>query len=99
MDDSQEGKVTAQLVAFEASAGAKGGSRGEDLSGSDKVALKKKKNREKQARYRANMSAAQKRPRAHETEAQHTDRKRKERKRSATRWLNLTDEMRAARRK
>jgi hypothetical protein len=99
MDDSQEGKVTAQLVTFEASAGAKGGSRGDDLSGSDKVALKKKKNREKQARYRANMSAAQKRPRAHETEAQHTDRKRKERERSATRWLNLTDEMRAARRK
>ena len=98
MDDSQEGKVTAQLIASEASAGAKGG-RGDDLSGSDKVALKKKKNREKQARYRANMSAAQKRPRAHETEAQHTDRKRKERERSATRWLNLTDEMRAARRK
>jgi hypothetical protein len=98
MDDSQEGKETAQLIASEASAGAKGG-RGDDLSGSDKVALKKKKNREKQARYRANMSAAQKRPRAHETEAQHTERKRKERERNATRWLNLTDEMRAARRK
>ena len=94
MDDSQEGKVTVQLVASEASAGAKGG-RGDDLSGSDKVALKKKKNREKQARYRANMSAAQKRPHAHETEAQHTERKRKEREQSATRWLNLTDEMRA----
>jgi len=88
MDDSQEGKETAQLIASEASAGAKGG-RGDNLSGSDKVALKKKKNREKQARYRANMSAAQKRPRAHETEAQHTERKRKERERSATRWLNL----------
>ena len=98
MDDSQVGKVTAQLVASEASAGAKGG-RGDDLSGSDKVALKKKKNREKQARYRANMAAAQKRPRAHETEAQHTERKRKECERSATRWLNLTDERRAARRK
>ena len=98
MDDSQVGKVTAQLVASEASAGAKGG-RGDDLSGSDKVALKKKKNREKQARYRANMAAAQKRPRAHETEAQHTKRKRKECERSATRWLNLTDERRAARRK
>ena len=55
MDDLQEGKVTAQLVASEASAGAKGG-RGDDLFGSNKVALKKKKNREKQARYRANMS-------------------------------------------
>ena len=98
MDDSQEGKVTAQLIASEASAGAKGG-RGDDLSGSDKVALKKKKNREKQARYRANMSAAQKRPHAHETEAQHTERKRKEREQSAMRWLNLTDKMRAARRK
>ena len=98
MDDSQVGKVTAQLVASEASAGAKGG-RGDDLSGSDKVALKKKKNREKQARYRANMAAAQKRPRAHETEAQHTERKRKECERSATRWLNLTDKRRAARRK
>ena len=98
MDDSQVGKVTAQLVASEASAGAKGG-RGDDLSGSDKVALKKKKNREKQARYRANMAAAQKRPRAHETEAQHTERKRKECERSATHWLNLTDKRRAARRK
>jgi hypothetical protein len=47
MDDLQEGKVTAQLVTSEASAGARGG-RGDDLSGSDKVALKKKKNREKQ---------------------------------------------------
>jgi hypothetical protein len=46
MDDSQESKETAQLIASEASAGAKGG-RGDDLSGSDKVALKKKKNREK----------------------------------------------------
>jgi hypothetical protein len=79
IDDSKEGKGTAQLVASEASAGTKGGGgdcyglaiprdvnanahagmregKG-DLSGSDTVALKKKKNREKQARYRANMSA------------------------------------------
>ncbi len=62
MDDSQEGKVTAQLITFEASAGAKGGSRGDNLSGSDKVALKKKKNREKQARYREYVSSSKTAP-------------------------------------
>jgi hypothetical protein len=79
MDNLEEHKGTVQLVASEASAGAKGGGddcndlairrdvdaiakigmregKG-DLSGSDKVALKKKKNREKQAHYRKNMSA------------------------------------------
>ena len=79
MDNLEENKGTAQLVASEASAGAKGGGgncddlaiwrdvdanakigmregKG-DLSGRDKVALKKKKNREKQACYRKNMSA------------------------------------------
>jgi hypothetical protein len=129
MDDSKKGKGTAQLVAFEASAGTKGGgdncndlaiwrdvnanahagmSEGKgDLSGSDEVALKKKKNREKQARYHANMSAekhAQEQEsldsiRANETEAQCDERKRKECKQSAARWQNLTDEMRAKRRK
>jgi hypothetical protein len=107
MDDSKEGKGTAQLVASEASAGTKGvegdcddlairrdvnanahadmrEGKG-DLSGSNKVALKKKKNREKQACYRANMSAekrAQEREsldsmHANETEAQRDEQKRR----------------------
>ena len=73
MDDSQE--TTA-------------GGRGDDLSGINKVALKKKYNCEKQARYRAN-----------KTEAQKTEQKRKDRELSAKNWLNLTDEMREKRRK
>jgi hypothetical protein len=76
-----------------------------DLSGSNEVALKTKKHREKQARYRANMSAkkcARERKsldsiRANETEAQRDERKRKECKQSATRCKNQTDEMRAKR--
>ena len=127
MDDSEEDKGTAQLVASEASAGTKGGGgdcndlaiwrdvnanahagmregKG-DLSGSNEVALKKKKNREKQACYRKNMSAgkhAQERERLdgireNETEEKYEERKKKERERSATRYKNQTDKMRVQR--
>ncbi len=102
MDDSEEDKGTAQLVASEAYAGTKGGGgdcndlaiRGDvnanahagmrkgtgDLSSSNAV-VASKKNREKQAHYRNNMSAEksageQKRlisKHANETEAQYED--------------------------
>jgi hypothetical protein len=107
MDNLEEHKGTAQLIASEASAGVKG-SGGDcndlairrdvvaiakigmregkgDLSGSNKVVLLKKKNREKQAHYRKIMSAekcAQERERLdgiheNETEEKYEEQKKK----------------------
>jgi hypothetical protein len=75
-----------------------------DLSSSNAV-VAVKKNREKQAHYRKNMSAEKRAGeqkkmdsiRANETEAQYKDQKGKERKQSTTHLTNQTDEMRVQR--